>query len=160
LPSRPTIGTITRQTWYFRVIATNAVWQSPPSGVATVGGAALAAAVAAPAAIAAPVPQVTDVTIASAVTRAALTGAGVRMAVTVPAGARVLRLRVLTTSGAALRQVHRVKAAPKAHRIRLRLHSRRLGRTMRSGRWYVLELTPGSSSKQLGQPTHRRFRLR
>lgn len=154
-----TTGTIARQTWYFRVIATNAVWQSAPSGTATVGAAALAAAAAPAVTLAAAAPQVSDVVVAGAVRRSVLASAGVTVRLTMPAGAKVLRVRVLAGTRSVFRRFHVVKASQKAQRVRLRVRSRTL-RSLRSGRRYVLELTPGVSRDRLGAPTRVKFRVK
>ncbi len=158
-----------RQTWYVRVIATNLVGQSQPSAVSTVP--AFGAVVAA---VAAPVPMsVTRATIAPMIARAAFLGAGVPVAVTVPAQAQILRVRVVAAgaAGRAATASHRsrallftafrtVKTAGRAHRMRFRLRSRVLHARVRPGRRYVLEITAGTSAKRLGQATRVAFRVR
>ena len=110
-------------------------------------------------------------TIRTGFARSALTGAGVPFAVRVPAGARVIRVRVLTAPGAAVtaaavqgrvlyQTLRRVKAAGKAYSMRFRLRSRALYRAVRSGRRYSLEITPGTSTKRLGKATRATFTVR
>jgi hypothetical protein len=118
-----TTGQFARQTWYIRVIATNLVGQSPPSTVATVAAVGAAAPLAAPAVTRPAGLAVAGVTMSSMFSRSALVGAGVPLVVTVPARAQVLRVRVLTVTGAAAaatrvthtrvlyRTLRRVKAA-------------------------------------------------
>jgi hypothetical protein len=104
---------------------------------------------------------------------AALVGAGVPLAVTVPARARVLRLRVLTVPGRAraasaatarARVLYRafrvVPAARRSHLVRFRLRSRTLYARVRAGGRYVLEVTPGLSRARLGRPTRTTIRVR
>ena len=172
-----TTGPLARQTWYVRVIATNLAGQSPPSAVVAVAPvAALAVAgrgTASPsAATPASVLSVTAPTIAARVTRSGLARAGVLVAVTVPARARTLRVRVLSIPraaaaavgedrGRALYQAFRpVGAASKAHRVRFRLRSGTLAARVRAGGRYVLEITPGVSTKSLGKPARVPFRVR
>jgi hypothetical protein len=154
-----TTPTIARQTWYFRVIATNAVWQSAPSGVATVAAAGVAAAAAQPSRLAAAVPRLADVVVPRTVSRAALQGAGVTVRLTVPAGAQVLRVRVLAGTRTVWRDLRAVKASKHAQRVRLRVRSPRL-RSLRSGRRYVLELTPGVRANKLGAATRVHIRVK
>lgn len=113
--------------------------------------------------------SVTNATIAPAITRSALAAAGVPVTVTVPAGAEVLRVRVLTTarSGAGARRVRvlyrafrPVKAGRAAQRLRFRVRSRALSARVRPGRRYMLDLTPGVGTKKLGTPARIAFRVR
>jgi len=102
----------------------------------------------------------------------ALVGAGVPLTVTVPARARVLRVRVLTIPGRAraagadatgrviFRVFRAVTAAQKAHALRFRLRSRKLYGRVRAGGRYVLEVTPGLSRTRLGKPTRTAFLVR
>src|SRR3954454_16487487 len=102
----------------------------------------------------------------------ALVGAGVPLTVTVPARARVLRLRVLTVPARAraartaatgrviFRGFRAVTAATKAHTVRFRLRSRKLYGRVRAAHRYVLEVTPGLSRTRLGRPTGTVFRVK
>ena len=125
--------------------------------VAPIAPAPLAAALVAPVAAFAP---------------AALIGAGVPLAVTVPAGAAVLQVTVLTVPPAVaaasvkprgrvlLRIFHNVTRRSRAHTVRFRLRSRKLYKQVRHGRRYVLEIRPGVNRKTLGKPTRTAFRVR
>jgi hypothetical protein len=91
-------------------------------------------------------------------TRAALTGAGVPVTVAVPAGASLVRLRVLTTAGSPLLSTFRkVKGGT---RTRLRIRSARLRRKLRAGRRYVIEVRAGTARNRLGKATRRTVRVR
>jgi len=105
---------------------------------------------------------------------AALVGAGVPLTVTVPARARVLRIRVLTipgkfraaglaagTTGHELIRIYRkVAISTKTRTIRFRLRSRKLHASVRRGHSYALEITPGLSRTRLGKPTRTTLHVR
>jgi hypothetical protein len=149
---------------------------APPAAVAPGAPVAAAAVPAAPVlgpAPLAPAPLgAARVAPVAAFAAAALVGAGVPLAVTVPARARVLRVRVLTVPGRAraarstasgrviFRVFRAVQPAAKAHTVRFRLRSRKLYSRVRAGRRYVLEVTPGLSRTRLGRPTRTVFRVR
>jgi hypothetical protein len=97
----------------------------------------------------------------AAVTPLALTVTGVPLRVSVPARAKVLRVRVLTTRGKVLfTSFHKVKAAKKIHNVKFLLRSRKLRSKVRSGQRLVLEITPGTSRTRLGKATRTSFRVR
>ncbi len=88
---------------------------------------------------------------------ATLATAGVRVRVAVPAGATLVRLRILTTQGKQLVQVFRPAAGGTSLKVRLR--SRQIRRALHRGR-FVLEVTPGTARNRLGKPSRTTFRVR
>jgi hypothetical protein len=91
------------------------------------------------------------------VSAAAFARAGVPVTVAVPAGATLVRLRVLTTAGRQLAQAfHKVKGGATT---RLRMRSAKLRRKLRPGRRYVLEVRAGTARNHLGKATRRQFRI-
>jgi hypothetical protein len=83
---------------------------------------------------------------------------GVPLTVAVPAGATLVRLRVLTTRGARLFQsFDKVHGGTKA---RLRIRSAKLRRKLRPGRRYVVEVRAGTARNRLGKPARRHIRIR
>ncbi len=134
------------------------VTKPPPAPAAAPAVAALAAvpfagavapAAARLAAFAAP-----RVAVAAGVTPQIAATTGIAVSVTVPAGATVLRLRLLTARGRLLVQSFRtVKGGT---RVRLRLKAKQLRRQQR----YVLQTAAGKSRRQLGRTTTVRFRVR
>ena len=85
-----TTGQLPRQTWYVRAIANNnLVGPSQPSGVWTVPFNAPAVP---------PLAAVANVNMAGVISLGALSGAGVQIAATVPAGAQVLQVGVVERS--------------------------------------------------------------
>ena len=106
---------------------------------------------------------------------AALVGAGVPLTVTVPARARVLRIRVLTIPGKfraasvgagttgrpeLIRVFHTVTISSRTRTIRFRLRSRKLHASVRRGHSYTLEITPGLARTRLGKPTRTTLHVR
>ncbi|MEA2256187.1 MAG: hypothetical protein QOG35_2232 [Solirubrobacteraceae bacterium] len=92
---------------------------------------------------------------------AALGTTGVPLTVTVPATARVVRLRVLAPKGKALFTAFRaVKASKAPRKVKLSLRSRALRAKVKAGHRYVLEVTPGTSRTRLGKATRVSFRVR
>jgi hypothetical protein len=86
---------------------------------------------------------------------------GVPLTVTVPAQARIVRLRVLVPKGKALFTAFRpVKASKAARKVKLSLRSRALRGKVKAGHRYVLEVTPGMSRTKLGKATRISFRVR
>ena len=168
-----TTGQLAKQTWYVRVIATNIAGQSPPSAVATVPplGTAVIPALA-------PLGAVANVNMAAAISLGTINGAGVPIAVTVPAGAQVLQLQVVTIPGAAAAAKGKTKATKsrvlyqemrhitrhgpwkKAHRVAFRLRSKALARKLHHKQRYTLVIKPGRNTKTLGKAKNLRFRVR
>jgi hypothetical protein len=142
----------------------------PPAAPATAPAALAArAAVAAPAAaptVAAAVPLAgavarlgaARVAAPATITAGALATRGVAVTVGVPAGARVVRLRLLTRKAKVLFRTFRRARGGK--RLKVHLRSTVLRRRLRAGRRYVLEVTPGTARNRLGKATRRAFRVR
>ena len=114
---------------------------------------------------------------AGVITLAALNGAGVRIALTVPAGTQVLQVGVGTVPGVVVAKAkkedtksrvlyremrHITKHGPwkKAHRVVFRLRSKALARKLHHGQRLVLELRAGRNTKALGKMKTIRFRVR
>jgi hypothetical protein len=159
------LGTVLTLQVDVRPTATNPVQIQPPANTAARAGTAAAAAVpllAAAKALATPALGRARVAIATtAVTPLALTVTGVPLRVSVPARAKVLRVRVLTTRGKVLfTAFHKVKGATKTHKVKFLLRSRKLRSKVRSGQRLVLEITPGTSRTRLGKATRASFRVR
>ncbi len=99
------------------------------------------------------------VTIAPAtVSAATIAGAGVPVTVSVPAGATLVRLRLLTTGGAALHQAFtKVRGGTK---VKLRIRSKKLRTKVRAGRRYVIEVRAGTARNRLGKATRKVIAVR
>ncbi|MEA2227053.1 MAG: hypothetical protein QOF04_683 [Solirubrobacteraceae bacterium] len=83
---------------------------------------------------------------------------GIPVTVNVPAGATLLRLRVLTTAGAPLFSAFsKVKGGTK---VKLKVKSAKLRRSLRAGKRYVIEVRTGTSRTRLGKATRKQFRVR
>jgi hypothetical protein len=94
----------------------------------------------------------------AAVRATALATAGVAVKIAVPAGARILRVRVLTAAGRPLAQSFRsVKGGRK---VRLRLRVRGHHRHALPRGHYLLEVTAGATRHRLGRPSRTAFRVR
>jgi hypothetical protein len=118
-------------------------------------GAPLAAAVPLAGAI---TPGVAGVAAPAVVTAAAFARAGVPVTVNVPAGATLVRLRVLTTAGAPLFSTFKtVKGGTKA---RIKIRSAKLRRKVRAGRRYVIEVRAGTARNRLGRAVRKTVRIR
>jgi hypothetical protein len=134
-----------------------------PAPAAAAGGAAtviLTPARAAPAPVAAPLAiarlALARPAVLPAVVRAsALATAGIPVRIAVPAGARVVRLRVLTAAGRPLAQSFRSVKGGRKITLRLRIRGRHV---LRRGR-YLLEVTPGRTRHRLGSPSRTAFRV-
>ena len=89
---------------------------------------------------------------------AAVGTTGVPVTVSVPAGASLVRLRVLTTANKALFSTSKkVKGATK---VKVKIRSAKLGRTLRAGKRYVLEVRAGTAKNRLGKATRKAIRAR
>jgi hypothetical protein len=133
------------------------------------GGGGAAPAVVAAATPAAAIPLVgaarPAVTIAAArlaapatTTVATFATTGVPVTVSVPAGATLLRLRVLTTANKALLTTFKkVKGGTK---VKVRIRSAKLRKQLRAGKRYVIEVRAGTAKNRLGKATRRAIRVR
>ena len=127
----------------------------PPAQTLALRGAAplaaavpLAGAALAPARFAAP----------AAFSAASVGTTGVPVTVAVPAGASLVRLRVLTTANKALFSTFKkVKGGTK---VKMTIRSSKLRKQLRSGRRYVLEVRAGTAKNRLGKPTRKVIRVR
>jgi hypothetical protein len=117
-------------------------------GTAAVAAVPLAGAALAPARLAAP----------AAFSAAAVATTGVPVTVAVPAGASIVRLRVLTTANKALFSTF--KQVRGGTKVKMRIRSSKLRRQLRSGRRYVLEVRAGTAKNRLGKPTRKVIRVR
>ena len=89
---------------------------------------------------------------------AAVGTTGVPVTVSVPAGASLVRLRVLTTANKALFSTSKkVKGGTK---VKVKIRSAKLGRTLRAGKRYVLEVRAGTAKNRLGKATRKGIRAR
>ncbi len=79
------------------------------------------------------------------------------MTVAVPAGATLLRLRVLTTANKALVKTFRkVKGGTK---MKVKIRSAKL-RNQRVGKRFIVEARAGTAKNRLGRPTRKVIRIR
>jgi hypothetical protein len=138
---------------------------TPPaaaSGVAA-GGAATSAdagsgSAAAAVPLAGPVLLAARVAAPVAVRAAAIATTGVPVTVSVPTGASIVRLRVLTRAGTPLLQTFKhVRGATK---VKVRIRSAKLRRKVHAGRRYVIEVRAGTARNHLGKPTRKVIRVR
>jgi hypothetical protein len=132
-----------------------------PAGAAAAGPQAAAAG--APRAIAGAVPGPAGVGLArvaapATVTAAALATTGVPVNVTVPAGATLLRVRVLTTANQPLATTfQKVKGGKK---VKVTVRSAKAARKLRAGKRFVLEVRAGTAKNRLGKATRTVIRVR
>jgi hypothetical protein len=82
---------------------------------------------------------------------------GVPVAIKVPAGATVVRVRLLTASGVVLFATSRTVRAGEA--VKFWLSDKALRKNLRKGGRYVLEARAGKSKWSLGKPSRRGFRI-
>jgi hypothetical protein len=136
---------------------------NPPGGAAA-AAAGPAVAVAGP--VAAAVPGLgARVAVAAArvagpatVNAAAFATTGVPVTVTVPQGANVVRLRVLTTANKALFSTFKkVKGGTK---VKVTVKSAKLRKQLRAGKRYVIEVRAGTARNHLGKATRKVIRVR
>jgi hypothetical protein len=138
-----------------------------PPGPPPPGGAAPVAAAAAggPRAIAAAIPGVGGTTVGLArlaapttVTAAALATTGVPVSVTVPAGATLLRVQVLTTANRALLTTfQKVKGGKK---VKVTVRTAKVARKLRGAKRFVIEVRAGTAKNRLGKATRTVIRVR
>jgi hypothetical protein len=92
------------------------------------------------------------------VTAAAVGGAGVPVTVTVPKGATLVRLRVLTAANKALfATFKKVKGGTK---VKVNIKSAKLGKQLRTGKRFVIEVRAGTARNRLGKATRKAIRIR
>ena len=85
---------------------------------------------------------------------------GIRVNAQLPAGAEVVRVRLVRVSGGRRTVVHRsVRLTPGGPAMRLTIGGAALRRKLRAGS-YVIEVTPGASRSSLGTPSVRRITIR
>ena len=83
---------------------------------------------------------------------------GVPVTVSVPTGATLLRLRVLTTNNKALFSTF--KAVKGGTKVKVNIRSAKLRKQLRSGKRYVIEVRAGTAKNRLGKPTRKVIRIR
>ena len=83
---------------------------------------------------------------------------GVPVTVSVPTGATLLRLRVLTTANKALFSTF--KAVKGGTKVKVNIRSAKLRKQLRSGKRYVIEVRAGTARNRLGKPTRKVLRIR
>jgi hypothetical protein len=137
----------------------------PPGGAAPAGAGAAAAS--APRAIAGAVPLAgaaapklvaAKVATPATVTAAALATTGVPVSVTVPKGATLLRVRVLTTANKVLATTFKkVKGGKKA---KVTIRSAKAARKLRGAKRFVVEVRAGTAKNRLGKATRKVIRIR
>jgi K319-like protein len=94
----------------------------------------------------------------STVSVASVAARGVPVTVSVPTGASLVRLRVLTTANKALFSTFKkVKGGTK---VKVNLRSAKLRKQLRKGRRYVIEVRAGTAKNRLGKPTRKVIRVR
>jgi hypothetical protein len=92
------------------------------------------------------------------VNAAAFATAGVPVTVTVPKGATVLRLRVLTTANKALFSTFKkVKGGKK---VTVTVRSAKAARKLRTAKRFVIEVRAGTAKNRLGKATRKAIRIR
>jgi hypothetical protein len=137
----------------------------PPGGAAPAGAGAAAAG--APRAIAGAVPLAgaaapklvaAKVAAPAAVTAASIATTGVPVNVTVPKGATLLRVRVLTTANKVLATTFKkVKGGKKA---KVTVRSAKAARRLRGAKRFVVEVRAGTAKNRLGAATRKVIRIR
>ena len=83
---------------------------------------------------------------------------GVPVTVVVPAGASIVRLRVLTTNDKALFSTF--KAVKGGTKVKVNIRSAKLRRQLHSGQRYIIEVRAGTAKNRLGKPTRKVIRIR
>jgi hypothetical protein len=78
--------------------------------------------------------------------------------VTVPQGASLVRVRVLTTANKALFSTFKkVKGGTK---VKVKVKSAKLRKQLRAGKRYVIEVRAGTAKNRLGKATRKLIRIR
>jgi hypothetical protein len=140
---------------------------APTAGVAAAGiaaGAPLAAAVPlagariAPAGVAGGALAARAVTAPATINAAAIATTGVPVTVNVPAGATLVRLRVLTTAGTPLLSTFKkVKGGTK---VKMKIRSAKLRRKVKAGKRIIVEVRSGTAKSRLGKAVRKMVRVR
>jgi hypothetical protein len=94
----------------------------------------------------------------AAVSAATVGTTGVPVTVAVPAGASLVRLRVLTTANKALFSTF--KAVKGGTKVKMRIRSAKLRKRLRAGKRYVIEARAGTARNRLGRPTRKVIAVR
>jgi hypothetical protein len=92
------------------------------------------------------------------VTAVAVGTTGVPVTVAVPAGATLVRLRLLTTANKAL--LTTFKKAKGGTNIKVKLRSVKLRKQLRAGKRFIVEVRAGTAKNRLGKPTRKVVRVR
>jgi hypothetical protein len=132
---------------------------NPPGGPVAGAAAGLrAAAVPGLGAIAPAALRAGAVVTPATVTAASVATTGVPVTITVPAGATLVRLRLLTTANKALLTTFKkVKGGTK---IKVKLRSTKLRKQLRAGTRFIVEVRAGTAKNRLGKPTRKVVRVR
>jgi MFS-type transporter involved in bile tolerance (Atg22 family) len=102
--------------------------------------------------------RVTRVATPAAVTAASVGTTGVPVTLSVPTGANLVRLRVLTTANKALFSTFKkVKGGTK---VKMNIKSAKLRKQLRTGKRYVIEVRAGTARNHLGKATRKVVRIR
>jgi hypothetical protein len=136
---------------------------TPPAPITTAAAARAAArplAAAAPLAAAPVAARVAAARIAApaSITAAAVGTTGVPVTVSVPKGASIVRVRVLTTANKAL--LTTFKKVRGGTRVTIKLRSAKLRHRVRAGGRYVIEVRAGTARNRLGRTTRKTLRIR
>jgi hypothetical protein len=131
---------------------------APVAGAAAAAPRAIAGAVPLAGAAAPAVRAAARVAAPAIATTAALATTGVSVNVTVPAGATLLRVRVLTTANKALATTFKkVKAGKK---VKVKVRSAKAARKLRGAKRFVIEVRAGTAKNRLGKATRKVIRIR
>jgi hypothetical protein len=130
----------------------------PPGGAATAAGLRAAAVPGLGAAVTPAALRAARVGAPAAVTAAAVGTTGVPVTVAVPAGATLVRLRLLTTANRAL--LTTFKKAKGGTNIKVKLRSVKLRKQLRAGTRFIVEVRAGTAKNRLGKPTRKVVRVR
>jgi hypothetical protein len=129
-----------------------------PSGTAAAATATGAAAAATAVPLAGTALRAARVAAPATVPATAIATTGVPVTVSVPTGATLVRLRLLTTANRPLLSTFR--AVRGGTKVKVRLRSTKRRRTVRAGHRYVLEVRAGTARNRLGTPTRKVIRVR
>ena len=91
-------------------------------------------------------------------TAAAVATTGLPVNVAVPAGATLLRVRVLTTANKAL--LTTFKKVKGGKKVKVTIRSAKLARKLRAGKRIVVEVRAGTAKNRLGKATRKVIRIR
>jgi hypothetical protein len=99
-----------------------------------------------------------NVTVASTVTGGTIATTGLGLTVNVPNGITLLQVRVLATTGKPL--YNGFQLVKGGSRTKIKIHSAKLRRSLRSGKRYNLEVRAGTTRANLGKPVVKQFRVK